>query len=209
MSRHSTQSRSVEDLTDIYRDDVNMSVWQRTVSPELLQAAHYVLSLNHGFRFSASVTPQDAFESLYTALGAGDEAHLICADAAEIVDMFCCLFDLHNVGLRFATLDRAMCPKFHVDRVPCRLVTTYSGIATQWLSHQVVNREKLGVGSQGRSDAESGLYRDQNDIQQLKSGDVALLKGESWLGNEGGGLVHRSPNISHENKRLLLTLDFA
>ncbi len=101
-----------------------------------------------------------------------------------------------------------MCPKFHVDRVPCRLVTTYSGVATEWLSHQRVDRAKLGVGSQSLADDESGLYRDNKDIQQLNSGDIALLKGEAWLGNEGGGLVHRSPDINNQNKRLLLTLDF-
>ncbi len=101
-----------------------------------------------------------------------------------------------------------MCPKFHVDRVPCRLVATYSGIATQWLPHHAVRRERLGVGSQGKTDEESVLYRNPNDIQQLKAGDIALLKGESWIGNEGAGLVHRSPNVTNESKRLLLTLDF-
>jgi len=45
-------------------------------------------------------------------------------------------------------------------------------------------------------------------IAILSTGDVALLKGESWLGNEGGGLVHRSPGLSNKKKRLLLTLDF-
>ena len=44
-------------------------------------------------------------------------------------------------------------------------------------------------------------------IQRLESGDVALLKGELWPDNEGLGLVHRSPNASDENKRLLLSLD--
>ena len=37
---------------------------------------------------------------------------------------------------------------------------------------------------------------------------VALLKGESWGGNQGAGLIHRSPQILEEKKRLLLTLDF-
>jgi len=45
-------------------------------------------------------------------------------------------------------------------------------------------------------------------LQQLTTGDVALLKGESWVGNEGYGLVHRSPNLENQKKRLLLTLDF-
>ena len=195
-------------LADIYKDDVNLSNWQRTLSTELLNAAQHLLKSDHTFRISTSVTPENTFDSLYDTLGANNEAQLISTDVAEIVSMFCCLFDLKEVGLRLTTLDRAMCPKFHVDRVPCRLITTYSGIATEWLPHNLANREKLGVGSKGKTDSESGIYANSSDIQQLTAGDVALLKGESWIGNEGGGLVHRSPQLSKDNKRLLLTLDF-
>ncbi|HBC56874.1 MAG TPA: DUF1826 domain-containing protein, partial [Gammaproteobacteria bacterium] len=58
------------------------------------------------------------------------------------------------------------------------------------------------------SDAESGLYTAVDAIQTLAIGDVALLKGELWEGNEGAGLVHRSPGVLPNQKRLLLTLDF-
>ena len=102
-----------------------------------------------------------------------------------------------------------MCPRFHVDKVPCRLATTYSGNATEWLPHDRVDRSKLGPGSSGKPDAKSGLYSRNDDIQQLEIGDVALLKGESWIGNEEAGLVHRSPGLRAGTSRLLLTLDFA
>ncbi len=101
-----------------------------------------------------------------------------------------------------------MCPKFHVDRVPCRLVTTYQGIATEWLPHEVVDRTKLGRGSLGQPDDRTGLYQNKHEIQQLGCGDVALLKGVLWEGNEHAGLVHRSPALPRGDKRLLLTLDF-
>jgi len=208
VSGSSRQSDSAEVLADIYQDKINIATWQRTLTTELQDAAQSILTNNRTFKISTSVTPQDTFESLYGALGANSEAKLISEDVTEIVTMFCCLFDLKQVGLRLTPLDRAMCPKFHVDRVPCRLVTTYSGIATEWLPHQAVDRDKLGMGSEGKTDEESGLYRNQTDICQLSTGDVALLKGESWLGNEGGGLVHRSPGLSNKKKRLLLTLDF-
>lgn len=206
--RRSIRSDHPEVLADIYQDDINIAVWQRTISPKLLQASEYILNLKSPFRFSASLAPQDTFDHLYDALGANVEAELISTDVAEIVSMFCLLFELDQVGLRLTTLDRAMCPKFHVDRVPCRLVCTYNGIATEWLSHQDVDRRKLGAGSQGKADDKSGLYQDLSDIHRLNCGDIALLKGEAWLGNEGGGLVHRSPGLSNEKKRLLLTLDF-
>jgi hypothetical protein len=101
-----------------------------------------------------------------------------------------------------------MCPRFHFDRIPCRLVTTYQGIATQWLNHAVVDRSKLGAGNQGKSDEQSGLFNNIEDINRLSEGDVALLKGENWDETQGAGLVHRSPPVSAGERRLLLTLDF-
>jgi len=53
-----------------------------------------------------------------------------------------------------------------------------------------------------------GLYERDDHICTVSSGDIALLKGEAWVGNEGGGLVHRSPDLSGGERRLLLTLDF-
>ncbi len=208
LTRRAVQSRDAGALADVYQEDVNIVTWQRTLSSDLLAAVDQLLNLNHLLRISTSVAPQNTYDSLCEALGSNSDAHIISKDISELVGMFCCLFDLKQVGLRLTTLDRAMCPKFHVDRVPCRLVTTYSGIATEWLPHEFADRQKLGMGSQGKSDKKSGLYRHQNDIQQLSAGDVALLKGESWMGNEGAGLVHRSPALANEEKRLLLTLDF-
>jgi hypothetical protein len=101
-----------------------------------------------------------------------------------------------------------MCPRFHVDRVPCRLVSTYHGIATEWLPHNKADRSKLGMGSNGLIDRQSGLYKNDEDIQKLNFGDVALLKGECWEGNEGAGLIHRSPSVAENEKRLLVTIDF-
>lgn len=38
---------------------------------------------------------------------------------------------------------------------------------------------------------------------------IGLLKGERWEGNEGHGIVHRSPRLTPQApRRLLLTLDF-
>ena len=100
-----------------------------------------------------------------------------------------------------------MCPKFHVDKVPCRLITTYTGVATEWLPHDRVNRRFLGPGAPTVVGSAPGIC-ESGDIELLETGAVALLKGESWEGNEGCGLVHRSPSIADGRKRLLLTIDF-
>lgn len=195
-------------LTDIYQEETNIVIWRRELSSSLKGAVSEFLVSNPSFQAAMTVTPESALDGIRESLGTAAEPEL-SESIAELVDMFCCLFELKRAGLRLTALDRAMCPKFHVDRVPCRLVTTFQGMATEWLPHQVVDRSKLGHGSNGLPDAQSGLFQNSHDIQQLNCGDVALLKGESWEGNEQAGLVHRSPAPLAGEHRLLLTLDFS
>lgn len=195
-------------LTDIYLEQSNMVIWKRELSETLKNSVDAFIKSNPNFQASMTVTPQTVLSSLSESLG--DSAQLeLRENVAQLVEMFCYLFELKRAGLRLTVLNRAMCPKFHIDRIPCRLVTTFQGIATEWLPHQAVDRQKLGLGSNGKLDSESGLYKAANDIQQLNCGEVALLKGELWEGNENAGLVHRSPALPTGESRLLLTLDFS
>lgn len=204
----SIEGSQLDVLTDIYQEHTNIAIWQRSLAHALIEAANSILDTNPTLQASLVVTPQEANAAVVKALGPTPRAATLSEDIAQLVDMFCCLFDLKRAGLRLTALDRAMCPRFHVDRVPCRLVTTYQGVATEWLPHQAADRSKLGIGNQGKPDEQSGLFNSATDIQQLCRGDVALLKGESWEGNQGAGLIHRSPQLPGETRRLLLTLDF-
>ena len=195
-------------LTDTYQEDTNMVVWKRDLAKNLEQAADAIIESNPTLEELLVVSPEKAFDSVKKVLGSSQEAEVLAEDIAHLVDMFCCLFDLKRGALRMTVLDRAMCPRFHVDRVPCRLVTTYQGIATEWLPHNVADRSKLGTGNMGKPDELSGLFDNLSDIQQLNSGDVGLMKGELWHNNEGAGLIHRSPQVPNNTRRLVLTLDF-
>jgi hypothetical protein len=195
-------------LTEVYQQDTNMVIWQKSCASSLQPAIDAFLANKKHFKIALSVSPDTAFESIHKALGNADASLELSKNITELVDMFCCLFDLKRAGLRLAILDSAMCPRFHVDRVPCRLVTTYEGVATQWLPHNKINRSALGVKTTQDPLDQSGLYQEESDIEQLQKGDVALLKGELWQGNENKGLVHRSPPVGKGEKRLLLTLDF-
>jgi len=207
--RRAAVGEKLEVLAGIYDDDVNIAIWQRTLPTSLLEAASKVLLEKPNLQISLALDPADTHKVLVNALGTQAESVALATDVAGLVDMFCYLFELKSVGLRLAALDHAMCPRFHVDRVPCRLATTYFGSATEWLSHDRVDRSTFWPGSNGVPNAQSGLFSRSDDIQQLEIGDVALLKGESWIGNEEAGLVHRSPNLQPGTARLLLTLDFA
>jgi hypothetical protein len=206
--RRSLQGTDPSVFSDIYQQDVNIVTWKRPLSEALRVSTGEFVAANPTLKTVMTVSPQTVNASISEALGSTAPIELV-ENITELVDMFCCLFDLKRAGLRLTVLDKAMCPKFHVDGVPCRLVSTYQGIATQWLPHQTVDRSKLGAGSHGIADNASGIYQQESDIQQLNCGDVALLKGENWEGNKHAGLVHRSPAVSDGEHRLLLTLDFS
>jgi len=207
-TRFAAQGQDPAVLADVYRENVNIAVWRRELSDELKRAIERVLSTNGSFTKAMTVSPRDAASAVSDSLGTSDGCPL-SRNIAELVEMFCCLFELNRTGLRLGVLTGAMCPKFHVDRVPCRLVTTYRGPGTEWLEHDAVDRTKLGMGAGGQPDSRSGLLKKPDEIRQLDCGDVALLKGELWEGNEDAGLVHRSPAVADGDARLLLTLDLS
>jgi hypothetical protein len=202
MSRHMAQDKQPSVLSDIYQEDINIAIWRRQKQFLVKE----FLALNPTFQKEMILTPQDALSRISESFD--NNMTEVSEDIALLVEMFCYLFELKQAGMRLKVLDKAMCPKFHVDKVPCRLVTTYQGIATQWLPHELVDQTKLGWGCNGLPDSESGLYQRKSDIQQLDCGDVALIKGTLWKGNENAGLVHRSPELIANEKRLILTLDF-
>lgn len=207
--RRSYIGNESHELSEIYNDEINISIWQRKIDDHLLKVASEIIEADPRLQISKLIKPEEVEETLFSKLGLGDDILYFSEDIKELVNMFCYLFNLKRVGFRLSVLDRAMCPRFHVDMVPCRLITTYQGIATEWIEHCQVNRSKLGAASHGKTDDESGVYSKNSDIQKLKVGHVALLKGEGWNNNSGGGLVHRSPDVKNDkDKRLLLTLDF-
>ena len=203
----SVASQDLSILTEIYDPTVNLSIWRREPDPVCRAESARLLVTDPGLQLSLMTSPETVEESLRSALRVNAYSPLV-DDMKRLVEMFCVLFDLSHVGFRLTALDEQMCPKFHVDRVPCRLITTYDGIATQWLPNDKVDRSKLGAAAPGAANKQGGLYESELDIVELAAGDVALFKGEAWEGNEGFGVVHRSPEVPENTQRLLLTIDF-
>lgn len=189
-------------LTEALQDGVNLAVWQRRLPVQIEEFARLLLSLNQPLGESRVIELDDQHQlpDLNGLLGGyadleGQRAFLI--DVAWLVSAYACLLDARRVGLRLQVLSSAMCPRFHVDHVPLRLLSTYAGPGSEWLEEGAIDRSQLA--------------REQPDasaVRQLGSGEVALLKGEKWLGNQGGGLVHRSPALLNGERRLILSLDW-
>lgn len=192
-----TLGDSPQVLTEVLQDGVNLAVWQRQLPVHIDDFARLLLSLNMPLGEALTLELQDDGEVPVLHEVAAGYRDLqgyegFIADVSWLVGAFACLVGAKRVGLRIQALERAMCPRFHVDHVPLRLITTYAGPASEWLADGVLNRQEI----------------EPRHIRQLKAGDVAVFKGEKWLGNEGAGIVHRSPALGAGERRLILTLDW-
>lgn len=196
-------------FTQIYRDEINIAVLQRELIPSVKNYCEQLIDARPKLNIRSAISIDTVQETLTKVLPKLDQQVEFVRDLSLLVEMYAYLFELEEVGVRMQVLDRAMCPRFHTDKVGCRLVTTYHGSGTEWLHNVDVDRSKLGAGSLGLKDEESGLYSSTTSIEQVKAGDVVLLKGDGWIDNDQGGAVHRSPAVAENEKRVIVTMDFA
>lgn len=193
-------------LGDIFRDGISVALWQREPMPEVSDYFTHVFdALGLGVRSVLSL--ETLKEQLADSLPDHQGKQAAIDDIYLLSDMLCCLFDCDTVGLRLVPLNKAMCPSFHVDNIPVRLVSTYLGDGTQWLPQEALvlspndnDHSKLGK-------TKAGFYYQQDNIQQMKVNDVGLLKGQAWDETQESAALHRSCPVDDNGKRVLLTLD--
>lgn len=193
----SRQGDTAGAFTHIYEPDCQLAVWRRPLSAALVYYAASLSLQDHQINVREVLPADTVTDTLCGRLPDLPGRDDFVADVQQLAEMFACLFELRRVGLRLASLQTAMCPRFHVDKVPCRLVTTYAGPGTHWLNPAQRNR---------LLDEDGG---EPEQWQQLVAGEVALLKGDGWQDNEGRGLWHRSPPVPTGYRRLFLSLDVA
>ncbi len=212
MAEHAHVSERIDDLASIYEPAIHLAVARRPADPAVTRFVAEVLARRCLPSAELIVGPATAMtEQLPPAVGGFAPAVAtlpgyaeFCRDLELQVAIFTDLFELDAVGMRIATLQGPMCPRFHVDHIPCRLITTYGGRGTEWLPEEYVDRCQLGRAALPLRHPETG------DIttQALEPWDIGLFRGEGWLEGSVGGIVHRSPHIQPEQPRLLVTLDF-
>lgn len=188
------QSQSSEVLTEIFDPAVNMVIWQRQPDPAVAAYSQWLAaSLDTGgvpafIQLQTVVEPAELPALLAKRLPDAAGKTEFIADLLLLSQMLTCLMDCSAVGFRLKQLQQAMCPRFHTDHVALRLLVTYTGVGTEWLS-----------------EAQNPRLLQRQLPQQLLAAEVALLKGSAWQGNENGALWHRSP--ASTAPRLLLSLD--
>ena len=193
-----------EVLAEALRDGVNLAIWQRVLTPEVQGFVAVLLARGVAITESLILEPDSEgrcqLEQILAPHAGWPGYAAFMEDLRWLSEAFVCLLGAQRVGLRLRSLDKPMCPRFHVDHVPLRLITTFAGVASEWLEEGGMDRRRLGEAAAEPRDGEC--------IQRLETGWVALAKGEKWPGNEGAGLIHRSPTLPPGERRMLLTLDW-
>ena len=194
-----------EILRRIQEKGVNLCLWQRDVQPEIVRELSFL---------TVSSLPELRCTTTAASLDA-DVCHLLSQqginpdgldnwrkDMQQLANVYFSLSNDRQVTLRIEFSDGTRCPRFHVDRTHLRLLCTYKGPGTEWLSNEQVDRHAQANGAANESIVRYG------EPKRFNTYSVGIMKGEIYPGNSGNGLVHRSPANTGENQsRILFCLD--
>lgn len=198
----------ISGLERIFRDEVSLGIWRRERDRAL---EHYLTEWLPGKPIERVARVE---------MGALQLSPLLCdlpdrpvraqfaGELARLVELLATLSDCESVGVRLCITQGTPCPRFHVDWVGLRLISTWRGAGTEWVEHQAVDRSRLGIQAQELRDEESGLLLPGAQIHRMAAFDVGIFKGELWPNNAGRGVVHRSPKPDDPGQwRLMVSID--
>jgi len=134
-----------------------------------------MLVWSHTYRSS----PLDA---LVSKLAPSDGRDALLADMQMLLGRwFACARGAHAY-VSLASVVGSSCNQLHLDNVGLRMLTTYAGAGTEWLS----------PGETAAWKRDPCCWRPEG-LHRLETGHVVLMKGAAHPHCEGEGLVHRSP----------------
>ena len=186
-------------LSDIHQKHVNIAVYNRDIHPLKKEIDSLV---KRDITFDSRGTIDAILEELTIQIK-GDENMLMMQDIQNRLQHFKSITKAKRFRLFLATISTNMCRKFHMDYNELRMLCTYSGQGTLWLTEDNIDRNALDA-----YDSNACIVIDQNRIKQAKTGSVVVLKGAKYSNKMKNGAVHRSPSIEENcEKRLLLRID--
>ncbi len=191
--------RSSKILGKIHEEQINIAIYERDVN-HLADEINKILSNDLNFKATGNI---DSIIKELNKIYNVDDYKLIIDDIIFLLNKFKEISEVKSFKLLLAIVDNDMCRRFHTDLNYIRMLCTYSGPGTLWLSENNLNREAL-------DDLESNnsIVVNNDLINQVSTGSVAVLKGGLYPRKGTKAIVHRSPNIEEsQQKRLLLRID--
>ncbi|MCY6379939.1 DUF1826 domain-containing protein [Hoeflea prorocentri] len=186
--------RQAEILADITAPGVGAAIWQRNPHTSF-QTWIDALAVEQLPNLRVTVPVELAEEAVRTACKIaktppGPEQKMLAGDVGALALIYGDVMKTDYVQIRLDVSDGAMCPKFHLDNVPARLLCTYRGPGTEYVPE---------------------IHRQEPErIRTMNTGSVGLFRGATWASGERSSLLHRSPGAqAASGPRLLLVIDAA
>lgn len=186
-------------LQQIHQKEVNIAIYNRNIDFLSEEIEHLV---NKQIELRASGSKEQIIFVLKKELNSLN-SNLLTEDIEYLLSIFEKITKAKSFRLLLATINTNMCRRFHTDVNDLRMLCTYSGPGTLWLTEDNVNRKALD--SCGDNEC---IVLDETKIQQAQTGSIVLLKGAIYPQDGTKAIVHRSPTIEETGeKRLLLRID--
>jgi hypothetical protein len=186
-------------LRKIHQKHINISIYNRDIT-HLSDEVKSLLAINAEIRISGDVN--SILKQISSELKSNDSLSIL-NDIKDLLLQFKELSGANSFRLLFTTVNTNMCSRFHTDMNDLRLLCTYNGPGTVWLSDSNVNRNALETYGDNET-----IVKDNSQINYAKTGSVVLLKGAIFPLKGTKAIVHRSPTIEESGlSRLLLRID--
>lgn len=186
-------------LQDIHQNEVNIAIYNRDTNgldEEIKDLLNREVSLDIS-------GPIDYILNEVSKLNNQDANSMIVLDVQNLLGLFKDVTKASQFRLFLATINTNMCRRFHMDANNLRLLCTYNGPGTLWLTEDNINRKALNTYEDNDS-----IVVDKTNINQVKTGSVIILKGSKYQQKSTKGAVHRSPTIEESGEtRLLIRID--
>lgn len=190
-----------QDLSGFLSSSCSAALWKRSSPPGFAALADSVTA--ELAPFSQFLSPDQVKPALVEAFPACFWSTALAlawvADVTELVGSFCRELSIPQCKVQLDK-DRP-CVRFHADNVQIRLVCTYRGPGTLWLSEDNVDLRAAEAKGTGNED----IVLRPRDVQQCGEWDVLVMKGKLARTTP---LYHKSPpQRAGEPVSLVLKLD--
>lgn len=191
------------DLGRIHEPDISLCVWERPTPPALAAFVERELLPRRIKRQLIAPWSDLDPSDLLDGIAPSRDSDTFVDELRSLIRLYAAITDAAQVAVKLETFAGSLCERFHVDQVPLRLICSYAGPGTEWLDNRDIDRAHLVPGG-----GQTGLLLPGAEIRRLERWAVGLMKGDRWPGNQGNGLVHRSPHVHDPaSRRLLFKID--
>ena len=82
-------SNNSSELSEIFNEDVNISIWKRHLDSQIINASNYIINENPDLQFSELVKYDDVDKILVNNLGQNENTLYLIKDISRVVKLFC------------------------------------------------------------------------------------------------------------------------